>query len=170
MERNRRKNMYKRDRRKGVALFIAAGTAITVCVALIGFMVWILVLRTEYRAFCMEINKAVLDARGTQMTVERGDETWPMDEQLLDYYNRNLLAEKTIVFSRRGAEPNAKTIHLHFSGTTLSLTGLEDGSRIAVSWKTSDGERSYSIRSTSVSFMQYSAYLSNYVRKLQSGG
>ena len=102
------------------------------------------------------------------MTVERGGESWPLSMEVLDYYDSNLMGEKTVVFNRRGAEPNEKTIVLHFSGCTLSFTGLEDGSRIAVTWQTSERTRRYSLRSDNISFMQYSAYLTNYVRHLET--
>ncbi len=158
--------MYKRDRRRGAALFIAGGLAIGVCVARIVSVAHILILRTEYRAFCMEVNEAVLAARGTQMTVERGGESWPLSFETLDYYDRNLMAEKTVVFNRKSAEPDAKSITLRFSGAALTLTGQEDGSRINIRWEAGGKTRSYTIRSESITFMQYSAYLSNYVRKL----
>lgn len=158
--------MYKRDRRQGAALFIAGGLAILVCLALIAFFVHILALRTEYRAFCMEVNDAVLAARGTEMTVERGGESWPLNFETLDYYDRNLMAEKTVVFNRKSAEPNEKSITLRFSGAALTLTGQEDGSRINIRWEADGKTRSYTIRSESISFMQYSAFLSNYIRKL----
>ena len=158
--------MYKRDRRRGAALFIAGGLALAVCLALIVFFVHILVLRTEYRAFCMEVNDAVLAARGTQMTVERGGESWPMSMAVLDYYNQNLMASKTIVFNRKSAEPDAKSITLRFSGSALTFTGQEDGTRINLRWESGGKTRSYTVRSEDITFMQYSAYLSNYIRKI----
>lgn len=158
--------MYKRDRRRAAALFVGGGIALAVCAALVVFLVYTLALRTEYRKTCFAINDAILAARGTEMTVERGGERWPLDEKTLAYYNQNLLERNTVVFDRRQAALNEKSILLYLGENRLSFTGLEDGSAINIRWETPEETRSYTVRSSMVTFSQYSAYLSNYVRRL----
>ena len=89
-----------------------------------------------------------------------------MSMAVLDYYNQNLMASKTIVFNRKSAEPDAKSITLRFSGSALTFTGQEDGTRINLRWESGGKTRSYTVRSEDITFMQYSAYLSNYIRKI----
>ncbi len=156
--------MNKRDKYRAAALYLGGGLALGLCAALIVFVAYTLALRTEYRETCFAINDAVLAARGMEMTVERGGEQWPLDERTLDYYNQNLLQQNTVVFNRRRIPLNEKSILLHLGENRLCFTGLEDGSAINVLWETPDRSRSFTVRSA-ITFNQYSAYLSNYIRR-----
>ena len=155
--------MFRKENFISLALYLCGGVAIGVCLALIVYMVYVLQLRTEYRATCLEINDAIL-AAGEEASIERDGAVWPLDQTTLDYYNMRLLDEGTVVYNRRAAALNARSIIIHLGDDRLSFTGLEDGSAINIRWETSGKTRYYTVRS-SVSFMQLTAYLSNYIRK-----
>ena len=156
--------MYRKDRRRAAALYLGGGIALVVCIALIVFLVYALTLRTEYRAMCLEINDAVLAANVAERSIERGGESRALDESTLMYYDIFLLDRHTVVFNRKTAEPNSKSILIHLGENTLCFTGQEDGSAINIRWETPDSSRGYTVRSQT-SFMQLSAYLSNYLRR-----
>lgn len=103
---------------------------------------------------------------GRPRSVSAAGSPWPLDEKTLTYYNQNLLDRNTAVFDRRQAELNEKSILLYLGESRLCFTGLEDGSAINIRWETPGETRSYTVRSSMVTFSQYSAYLSNYVRRL----
>ena len=159
--------MYKKDRIRRAALYLCCILALGICLALIGYFVYILRLRTEYRAFCMEINDAILATEPEEALVRRGDGEWPADRDLLDYYDIQLRDAKTVVFNRKAAEPDEKSIYLILHDGILCYTGMEDGSAVNLRWETDAGLRAYTVRSDNISFMQLSAYLSNYARRLE---
>ncbi len=158
--------MYRKQKWQRRLLFLTGGTAIGICLALIVFFIYILVLRTEYRATCLEVNDVILHSDLRQGTVERNGKEWPLSREVLEYYNMRLMGENVTVYSRRDANPNEKSIWIRLGDYTLCFTGLEDGHAIHVSWKTPRERKSYMLRSESVSFVQDSAFLSNYVRSL----
>ena len=160
--------MFRREKGKGALLYLGAFAALGTCLALIVFFVHILVLRTEYRAVCLEINDVILATDPETVTVTRGGETWPLDAQTLDFYNIRLLDADTVVYSRRDGEINERSILISLGAYRLSFTGLEDGSSIRILWDGPSGHRSYLVRSSAISFRQYSAYLSNYIRRLEA--
>ena len=157
--------MYRKDKIRTLALFLGGGLALAVCVGLIAFMAYSLQLRTEYRAACLEINEAILATGPEEAQIGRSGERWPVNQQVLDFYNMRLLDEGTLVFSRRSADTDEQSIFLYLEGGTLSFTGLEDGSAIGIRWETPERTRTYTVRSVT-SYMQYTAYLSNYVRRM----
>ena len=156
--------VYKKDRAKAAALYTCGAIAIGICVALISFLVYVLHLRTEYRATCLEINDQILISPASQNFIQRGEDVFPMSDDLLEYYNMLLLRNDVIVFNRKECELTDKSIALHISDNRLTFTGLEDGSALGIRWETSDGTKTYTVRSSVISFMQMNAYLSNYIR------
>ena len=149
--------------RKKSALFIIASViAFAAAAAVIGFLVYTLILRTNFRADAMEINNTFL--KKGMVTVSRGEESFQFPAEELEYYDKFLLDRNTVVFSRRSVPETKDTIVLDFSKESLSFTGLEDGSAIALCRKTPDQEKHYIVRS-SISFMQLSAYYTNCRRK-----
>ena len=149
-------------RKKSVIFILASVVAFAAGAAVIAFLVYTLVLRTSYRADAMDINQVFLK-KGT-VTVSCGEESFQMPAEELEYYDKFLLDRNTIVFSRRIVPETKDTIVLTFGKESLSFTGLEDGSAIALCWKTPDHEKHYIVRS-SISFMQLSAYYTNCRRK-----
>ena len=154
------------NKRSRTALTVSAVVAFAVTASVIIFFIYILVLRTGYRSAALEINDAVLSE--SSATISRGDETFPASPGVVDYYNRFLLDKYTIVFSRKAAALTDDSIILDIGKNELSYTGLEDGTAIAVKWKTPEKEKNFVVRSQ-ITFMQLSAYYENYRRKnLQS--
>ena len=121
-----RKNTYKRDRRRTAILYACGIVAIGSCLALIVFFVHTLLLRTQYRATCLEINDAILASSAEQNTIQRGDEVYPMPDYVLEYYNILLLEEDTLVRDRSSLPPTAKSIILHISDNSLTFTPVPD--------------------------------------------
>ncbi len=160
--------MYLKQKANAALLYLAGFLAVGICLALIVFFVHILVLRTEYRAVCLEINDVILQTSPDELSVSRGGETWPLDENTLEYYNIRLLDASTVVYSRKDGEEDARSIVIFLGSYRLSYTGIEDDSAIRIRWDGPSGHRSYLVRSDDVSFRQFSAYLSNYVRRLES--
>ena len=159
--------MYKKDKAKAAAVYTCGMIAAGVCIALIAFFVYTLSLRTEYRKVCLEINDHILTSPASSNFVLKGGMTYPLSDQILEYYNMALLGDNTVVFNRKECEPTAKSIVLVISECTLTFTGLEDGSAVNVRWDTPEDSRSYTLRSSSVSFMQMSAYMNNYLRRTE---
>lgn len=156
--------MYKKDKAQRGALFLGGGLAFGICLFLIVFFIWILVLRTEYRAACLEINDTILATDIADITVQRDGKTWPTTVKLVDYYNMGLLADGVQVFNRANLPLSEKSIILHIGENDLSFTGYDNGTAINIHWATPRGLKTYTVRCNSTSFMQYTAYLSNYVR------
>lgn len=150
--------MYRSERRRSAALYLGAGIAVAVSLALIAFFVHALVLRNSYRAMCLEINDAILTAPADRCTIARGGDEYPIDRAGLDFFDRFLLEDGTAPF-RRGAEPAAeRTITLDLNGKQLLLTGTEQDTAVNLRWITPEGEQSYTVRTGGVSFSQLSAY------------
>lgn len=143
-------------------LTLCGGVAIAAMLALIVFFVHTLSLRSDYRDTCMEINAAILAVPAETCTAEQFGEVWPADDALLNFYDRWLLDRHVTAFSRKDAEPSESSITLGVGPNTLRLTGLEDGTAVALRWETPDGISTYTVRTTGVTFMQLSAYMQNY--------
>ncbi len=158
--------MYLKHKASSAMLYLACFLALGICLALIAFFVHILVLRTEYRAVCLEINDVILQTSPDELSISRGNETWPLDENTLEYYNIRLLDAKTVVYSRKDGEEDDRSIVIRLGTYRLSYTGIEDDSAIRIRWDGPSGHRCYLVRSDDVSFRQFGAYLSNYVRRL----
>lgn len=152
--------------RKKSAIFILMSViAFASAAAVVVFLVYTLMLRMNYRADVMDINQSFLK-KGT-VTVSRGEESFTFPAEELEYYDKFLLDRNTTVFSRRSVPETKDTIVLDFGKETLSFTGLEDGSAIAICWKTQEHEKNYIVR-TALTFMQLSAYYTNCRRKADS--
>lgn len=143
-------------------LTLLGAVALIAMVALIVFFVHTLSLRSDYRATCMEINDAILAVPAETCTAEQLGEVWPADSALLNFYDRWLLDDHVTAYSRKGAAPADSSIVLGIGRNTLCLTGLEDGTAVALRWETPDGVTTYTVRTTGVTFMQLSAYMQNY--------
>ena len=162
--------MYIKDKVKAGLLYLFGFIAVGAAVALIVCFVSILHLRTEYRAFCLEVNDAILATSAEERFIGRGEEKLPLDTETLDYYDMLLLADGAQVISRDAAEPNGRSIVIFLGEDRLTLTSVEqDGSLINLRWETAEGVRSYNVRSTQVSFMSLAAYYTNYARRAENG-
>ena len=159
--------MYKNTRRITALLYIGGGIEFGTCLALIEIIIWALELRTEYRNFCFEINDVILASASEGRSISRGSASWPLDEKTLSYYEQNMLGRNTLVFNRKLAPLDDRSIILNLGPGQLCFTGQEDDSAINIRWETPDQIRSYTVRSSDVTFRQFSAYLSNYIRALE---
>ena len=133
---------------------------------LIAFVCYVLILRTDYKKTALEINEAFRTTPAESIIVVQGDTELPADAQLTDFYNKFLLYSKTVVFNRKKSETNENTITFKIKGKQLSLTGLEDGSAIAIHWEDSEKEAFYTVRAE-MTFQQLSAYFNNYKKKAE---
>ena len=155
--------LRKRYNRPGTVLFYALSClALAMTLAVGGFFVYTLALRTSYRAMALEINDAFLV--GTSVTVARGEDSFPVTPESAEYYNEFLLDRNTAVFSRKRTEPDDASISLILDGGQLTFTGVDDGTAIAVRWSSPEKEENYIVRSQ-YTFTQLSAYYSNLKRK-----
>ena len=146
--------MRKRSR---AALIMTYTIVLGITLSVLIFFTYTLVLRTDYKSTALEINDAILS--GCNMTISRGEDTFPATQETADYYNRFLLLQ-TDAFSRRSVPVTDKSIILRIGDNELSFTGLEDNSAIAVKWKTAADDKNYIVRSQ-ITFLQLSAYFSN---------
>lgn len=159
--------MYKKDRSKRRVLFWCGGTAFAVSLALILFFIYILVLRTEYRSACLEINDVILATDQSELTVERGGEVWPLSQNALEYYNMRLLGEQVIVYNRANRDLTDESIIIHLGDNALSFTGWGDGTAINIHWETPRGLKTYTVRSSLIPFWKDSLYLTRYIESLE---
>lgn len=146
--------MRKRSR---AALILTYTIVLGITLSVLIFFTYTLVLRTDYKSTALEINDAILS--GCNMTISRGEDTFPATQETADYYNRFLLLQ-TDAFSRRSVPVTDKSIILRIGDNELSFTGLEDNSAIAVKWKTAADDKNYIVRSQ-ITFLQLNAYFSN---------
>ena len=146
--------MRKRSR---AALILTYTIVLGITLSVLIFFTYTLVLRTYYKSTALEINDAILS--GCNMTISRGEDTFPATQETADYYNRFLLLQ-TDAFSRRSVPVTDKSIILRIGDNELSFTGLEDNSAIAVKWKTAADDKNYIVRSQ-ITFLQLNAYFSN---------
>ena len=146
--------MRKRSR---AALIMTYTIVLGITLSVLIFFTYTLVLRTDYKSTALEINDAILS--GCNMTISRGEDTFPATQETADYYNRFLLLQ-TDAFSRRSVPVTDKSIILRIGDNELSFTGLEDNSAIAVKWKTAADDKNYIVRSQ-ITFLQLNAYFSN---------
>lgn len=158
--------MYKADKKRAAVLWSCGVAAVGACLALIIFFVYTLVLRTSYRAFCLEINDAILHTDIAACTVGRGDEVLPADKAILDYYDEFLLDEGTLVFARKGSEPTERSIILTLGENTLVFTPVDNGTAVCLRWTAPDGTDTYTVRTGYISFAQLSACYTNYRNRL----
>ena len=146
--------MRKRSR---AALILTYTIVLGITLSVLIFFTYTLVLRTDYKSTALEINDAILS--GCNMTISRGEDTFPATQETADYYNRFVLLQ-TDAFSRRSVPVTDKSIILRIGDNELSFTGLEDNSAIAVKWKTAADDKNYIVRSQ-ITFLQLNAYFSN---------
>ena len=145
-----------------ISFIVITCAAFGLAAAVIVFFVYTLRLRTIYRETAIEVNDAILAAN--DITLSCGSDTFEIAPAAVDYYNRFLLHGKTVVYSRKEVPETAQTIIVNISGSTLSFTGIDDGSAIAVKWKTPQDEKHFIVRSQ-ITYMQLKAYFDNYKRK-----
>ncbi len=160
--------MYKKYHRKTVLLYVCGGLAVGICAALIVFIVWILVLRTEYKKTCLEINDCILSSTEDQRFILKDGEKYPMSFEVLDYYNRYLLDKKSMVFSRKAVEPTDKSIVLKFSDNTLTFLGIDDETAVLLTWETPSEIKHYKVRNENYTFRSLNSYMKNYLRKTEA--
>lgn len=164
-----KKNVYLKDRRKAVLLYVCGAIAILAAAAMIAFLVFTLRLRAEYRDTCIEINEAILNSRGTSArTISKGGQSCPLDDRAADYYDMFLLDGKTVVYNRKSYEPDGSCLILSFPGSRLILKDIDAGIRIGVRWETEEGARCYSVACGTYTFMQLESYFKNMVRHAEA--
>ena len=162
--------MYRKEKRRSAALYIGAGAAVVICLAVIAFLVWSMAMKNSYRALCLEINDAILATPIEDCAIGCGGDEYPADKGVLDYYDRFLLEERIMPFSRKTVPADDRTITLTLGDNRLLLTGVGDGTAVNVAWATPAGSRSYTVRSGSIFFSQLRAYYTNYAHRVSAGG
>jgi len=155
---------YRAYKIKSSLLYVFGTLALGIAVVMIGFMVHILSLRSEYRSFCLEINDAVLASPAGSSSISRDGESAPLTDAALNYYDVFLLDEGTLVYNRRAAEPTDRSITISLPRKTLTFTPLDEGTAVNLRWETPEGVRSYSVRAAYITFEQLSSYLDTYLR------
>ena len=163
-----RRGYSKTQKTKGALFTVCCIAAFVMAAAVIAFVVYVLVLRTNYKKTALEINEAFRTTAPESVLVAQGDTQLPADRQVTEYYNKFLLYEKTVVFNRKKTEKTEKTISIIIKDCEFDLTGVEDGSAVAIRWKTPEKEEFYTVR-TEVTFIQLDAYFQNYKRKVKKG-
>lgn len=159
--------MYKKYQRKTILLYVCGGLAIGICVALIVFIIWVMVLRTEYKQTCLKINDCILASTEDQRFILKDGERYPLSFEVLEYYNQYLLDKKSIVFSRKAVEPTDKSIVLRFSDNTLTFAEIEDGTAVHLIWETPSETKHYKVRNENYTFRSLNSYMKNYLRKTE---
>ena len=74
--------MRKRSR---AALILTYTIVLGITLSVLIFFTYTLVLRTDYKSTALEINDAILS--GCNMTISRGEDTFPATQETADYYN-----------------------------------------------------------------------------------
>lgn len=159
-----KKSAFRRDARSTALLFGFGGLALAIALALIAFFVWTLALRTEYRAFCLEVNSVILATPAGDRRIVQGELELPLSAADLDYYDKMLLDTGTAVLDRKRREPNAGSITLVLGENSLRITGVEN-TLIHLHWAGEGGERDYTVRSDLITYAQMNAYLKNMARR-----
>lgn len=144
--------------------YVLCALALIMVLSVGSFFVYTLILRTYYKNTALEINESF--RREGNVTMRRGNESFFVPVSYAEYYDIFLLDRNTVVYSRKPVPADEETITLDFGKEQLSFTGLDDGSAIAVSWKTISDEKHFIVRS-SASFMQLSAFYRNCRRKAE---
>ena len=155
--------MYRNDRIRSALLWCGGVIAVGACIALIAFFLHILILRTSYRATCMEVNDVILSVPVSECSIGRGDTSCPVDQGVLDYYDQFLLSYGTLVFNRRSAPATEDTIRLDLGDSQLLVTGLEENA-VNLRWIHNGTEQSYTVRAEVTTFTQLNAYYSSLLR------
>ena len=151
---------------KNTLFTICCVAAVGMAAAVIAFVIYVLVLRTDYKKTALEINEAFRTTAAENIVVGQGDAELPADAQLTEFYNKFLLYGKTVVFNRKKTEKNENTITFTIKDKQLSLTGVDDGSAIAVHWATPEKEAFYTVRAETT-FQQLNAYFRNYKKRAE---
>ena len=128
------------------------------------FFIYTLILRSNYKKDALAINDAF--RFHTTATLSRGDLSFPVQSADIEYYDMFLLNQDTVVFSRKAATETDATIRIDFGTERLSFTGIDDGSAIALCWKTPENEKHYMVRSQ-MTFSQLNAFFINCSRKAE---
>ena len=144
--------------------YILCAAVLIMVLSLGSFFVYTLILRTIYKNTALEINESF--RKEGSVTMIRGNESFSIPVSYAEYYDIFLLDRNTVVYSRKPVPAEEETIVLDFGKEQLSFTGLEDGSAIAVCWKTASAEKHFIVRS-GTSFMQLNAYYRNCRRKAE---
>ena len=155
--------MYKSYRRKTLLLYLGGALAVGMALLLIGFFVYTLALRTEYRAFALEVNDAILGCPAESREIARGETRLPLSAWDLDYYDKALLDQGTAVVDRKVLEPDSRSIVLILGENRLWFNRV-DNTLVNLRWETPSGTRGYTVRCDLITFAQMSAYFNNLAR------
>ena len=139
-------------------------TAAAAAAAVGVFFIYTLILRSSYKTDALAINDAF--RIHTAATLSRGELSFPVQSADIEYYDMFLLNKDTVVFSRKSVPETDDSIRIDFGTQQLSFTGIEDGSAIALYWKTPENEKHYIVRSQ-MTFSQLNAFFTNCHRKAE---
>ena len=147
-------------------LTIIAAAALIAAVGVMAFLIYTLVLRTEYKDTALQINDVIVANQG-RAVLRIGEKEAPADDGVTDYYNMFLLNPNTAVYSRKKAAASDDTaIVLDFGRYSLSFEKLEDGSATLVTWNTPEKQKQFCVRSQ-ITFMSLLAYGENLFNKMK---
>ena len=155
--------MYRRDRSKTILLYLGGALAVGAALLLIGFFVYTLALRTEYRAFALEVNDEILGCPAADREIARGETRLPLSAFYLDYYDKILLDQGTAVVDRKVREPEKSSIALILGEKRLWFIRV-DNTLVNLRWETPEGVRGYTVRCDLITFAQMNAYFTNLAR------
>ena len=155
--------MYRRDRSKTILLYLGGALAVGAALLLIGFFVYPLALRTEYRAFALEVNDEILGCPAEEREIARGETRLPLSAFDLDYYDKILLDQGTAVVDRKVREPEKSSIALILGEKRLWFIRV-DNTLVNLRWETPEGVRGYTVRCDLITFAQMNAYFTNLAR------
>ena len=140
-----------------------------ISLSVIGYFVYTLSLRTNYKETALEINDAILNAK--EITIESDGKVLPADSDITDYYNMFLLDRNTLVYKRKeykkAPDVPENSIKLNIGDKSLVYSDLDNEYAILVTWNTPDRNVCFSVRSLTT-FRQMKAYLKNYNRRLSN--
>ena len=155
--------MYKSYQRKTILLYLGGALAVGAALLLIGFFVYTLALRTEYRAFALEVNDAILTCPAQGREIARGETRLPLSAFDLDYYDKVLLDQGTAVLDRKALEPDKSSIVLILGEKRLWFIRV-DNTLVNLRWETPEGVRGSTVRCDLITFAQMNAYFINLAR------
>ena len=151
-------------RKRFPVFLLVCVAAFAAVIAVSVFLIYTLMLRSSYKADALEINEAF--CTHTAAVLSRGDLSFQVKPTDIEYYDKFLLDRNTAVFSRKAVPETDDTIRIDFGSEKLSLTGIDDGSAIALCWNSRGKEKHYIVRSQITIFQLNSAF-ENYHRKAE---
>lgn len=145
-------------------LYILCGVSLLAAVMLIIFIVYTLVLRTNYKKMALEINETILEISADSVTVSRDGDVYPVTDEFLEYYNMFFTERKTVPFNRDEAPVSDRTLCFDFGKSQLYLSPYDDLTATNIRWVTEEGEHFFSVRGE-ITFTLLSSYYTAYTKR-----